>query len=202
VVPLGGCACKRQKRIRRLSAAIALLVVPLPYARSNEIRFEELVGLIPPLSYSLPRWDNRYVIENTSISLRAVVARACSGVGGALRAPWVQSLLRSCLAARSFPPPPPAAWHPAVSASPVYTPEVPAARSDVSERRRITRRTRCCEWLSPRRLVRRGTGFWRMTLAAETTRSRILPGSSPLPQETNERASGTSRICETASALR
>jgi len=34
------------------------LVVPLPYARFNEIRFEELVGLIPPLSYSLPRGDD------------------------------------------------------------------------------------------------------------------------------------------------
>jgi hypothetical protein len=36
------------------------LVVPLPYARFNEIRFEELVGLIPPLSYSLPRWDDLF----------------------------------------------------------------------------------------------------------------------------------------------
>ena len=32
--------------------------VPLPYARSNEIRFEELVVLVPPLSYSLPRGDD------------------------------------------------------------------------------------------------------------------------------------------------
>ncbi len=30
-------------------------IFPLPYARFNEIRFEELVVLIPPLSYSLPR---------------------------------------------------------------------------------------------------------------------------------------------------
>src|SRR5438067_6662054 len=39
-------------------AGAVVWVVPLPYARSNEIRFEELVGLIPPLSYSLPRWDD------------------------------------------------------------------------------------------------------------------------------------------------
>ena len=39
--------------------------VPLPYARSNEIRFEELVGLIPPLSYSLPRWDDLFNLART-----------------------------------------------------------------------------------------------------------------------------------------
>ena len=41
-------------------SALFALVVPLPYARSNEIRFEELVGLIPPLSYSLPRGDGLF----------------------------------------------------------------------------------------------------------------------------------------------
>ena len=46
----------RQTPAGRLTMSSAC--VPLPYARFNEIRFEELVGLIPPLSYSLPRGDD------------------------------------------------------------------------------------------------------------------------------------------------
>ena len=48
----------RQTPAGRLTMSSAC--VPLPYARFNEIRFEELVGLIPPLSYSLPRGDDLF----------------------------------------------------------------------------------------------------------------------------------------------
>jgi hypothetical protein len=62
-VILGGCRVPvadavRAALVRR--GAVPLVEVPLPYARFNEIRFEELVGLIPPLSYSLPRGDDLF----------------------------------------------------------------------------------------------------------------------------------------------
>src|SRR5579875_409412 len=57
-----------KRPIKRLTATqrrapSSIVAVPLPYARSTEIRFQELVGLIPPLSYSLPRGPRNYSIH-------------------------------------------------------------------------------------------------------------------------------------------
>src|SRR5215468_9974624 len=51
-------ANRRKRHPNQERSRSGLDVVPLPYARFNEIRFEELVVLIPPLSYSLPRGDD------------------------------------------------------------------------------------------------------------------------------------------------